>query len=47
MKKRNGEEDDVCYLINKRGFMIILNCGEKVVVIIGWVRSIYITKYME
>ena len=34
MKKGNGEEDDVYYLTNKGDFMIILECGEEVIIII-------------
>ena len=34
MKEGNGEEDDVCYLITKGDFMVILECGEEVIIII-------------
>ena len=31
MKKGDGDERDVCYLINKGDFMIILECGGEVI----------------
>ena len=33
------------YLINKGGFMIILECGEEVICIIEKIRVIYIWEY--
>ena len=34
MKKGDEEEGDVCYLITKGDFMIILECGEEVIIIV-------------
>ena len=34
MKKGDGEESDACYLITKGDFLIILECGEEVIIIV-------------